>query len=96
MRRSVRRQGPPRHQDGAAEFLRDYRRPSAEASGGRSACVQMECGSTRRSVGAMDELVTWIPSLIALVAVLALRFVPSGHHAGRRHYSHVDRHRYGS
>jgi hypothetical protein len=44
----------------------------------------------------MDELVTWIPSLLALVAVLALRVVPSGHHAGRRHYSHADRHRYGS
>jgi hypothetical protein len=55
----------------------------------------MECGAVRRSVDVMDELVTWIPSLIALIALLALRFVPQHHHAGRRHYSRSDRHRLG-
>jgi hypothetical protein len=55
----------------------------------------MDSGGARRSVEAMDELVTWIPSLIVLVALLALRCVPQGRHAGRRHYSRNDRHRFG-
>ena len=42
----------------------------------------------------MDELLTWIPSLVALAAFLGLTVLPVAHHAGRRHYSHTDRRRF--